>query len=259
MGLADNAARAAASVKPTVIPIGGGRSITIKPTTAQKQTAAKNYVSKQTAVPVKATPAKPAVVKVPIGGGQYISPNTPNSYKAPASGSGSGSSAGKKTDTGSSSKTGSIETNVVSTGDEGTGGTNQSLIDQMGVQETLDIQAAQNVYDAAAAMRKFQREQAQRQLTDALGEIDRAAIENYKGIANDYAARGMSRSGGYMGAESAAMADKTRADLRANQSVTDFLDQLTLQGTADLNTLNTTKAQIMADYLARRFAASQGG
>lgn len=134
-----------------------------------------------------------------------------------------------------------------------------SLQSQLGIQETLDIQGEQNAYDAGAALRSFQSEQANRQLKDALAEIDRAAIANYKGIANDYAARGMARSGGFMGAEAEAMAEKTRADQQTNQAVTDFLQQLSLQGTADLNTLETNKAKIMADFLARRFAGTQGG
>jgi hypothetical protein len=134
-----------------------------------------------------------------------------------------------------------------------------SIESQLGLQETLDIQGAEDVYNAGAALREFQRQQSQRQLTDALAEIDRAAISNYKGIANDYAARGMARSGGFMGAESEAMADKARADLQSKQAVDDFLAQLNAQGTADLATLDTTKQRIMADYLARRFAAAQGG
>jgi hypothetical protein len=134
-----------------------------------------------------------------------------------------------------------------------------SIEDILGIQETGAVQEAQGAYDAGVALREFQRQQAKRQLTDALGEIDRAAISNYKGIANDYAARGMSRSGGFMGAESEAMADKTRADQQASQAVQDFLDQLTSQGNADLAALDTTKQKIMAEYLARKFAAAQGG
>jgi hypothetical protein len=134
-----------------------------------------------------------------------------------------------------------------------------SISDNYNLQETLAEQSAQETYDAGNALRNFQREQAQRQLKDALGEIDRSAIANYKGIANDYAARGMARSGGFMGAESEAMASRTRADEQARQAVTDFLEQLRLQGNADLAALNTTKQQIMADYLARRFAPAQGG
>lgn len=134
-----------------------------------------------------------------------------------------------------------------------------SIQSQLGLQETLDIQGAQDVYNAGAALREFQRQQSQRQLTDALAEIDRSAISNYKDIANDYAARGMARSGGFMGAESEAMADKARADAQSKQAVDDFLAQLNAQGTADLATLDTTKQKIMADYLARRFASAQGG
>lgn len=149
-------------------------------------------------------------------------------------------------------------TSTSTTGSTASTGT-PSLQDQLGLQETLDIQGAEDVYNAGAALREFQRQQSQRQLTDALAEIDRAAISNYKGIANDYAARGMARSGGFMGAESEAMADKARADLQSKQAVDDFLAQLNAQGTADLATLDTTKQRIMADYLARRFAAAQGG
>jgi hypothetical protein len=134
-----------------------------------------------------------------------------------------------------------------------------SIQSQLGLQETLDIQGAQDVYNAGEALREFQRQQSQRQLTDALAEIDRASVSNYKDIANDYAARGMARSGGFMGAESEAMAGKARADAQAKQAVDDFLAQLKAQGTADLATLDTTKQRIMADYLARRFAPAQGG
>jgi hypothetical protein len=92
-----------------------------------------------------------------------------------------------------------------------------------------------------------------------LGQIDRSAIANYKDIANDYAARGMSRSGGFMGAEAAAMADKTRADEQANQAVTDFLAQLSQEGLSAKAALGTTTSKIIADFLAGKFASAQGG
>jgi len=134
-----------------------------------------------------------------------------------------------------------------------------SIQDILGLGDTFAYQEAESAYDAGAALREFQRQQAKRQLTDALGEIDRAAISNYKDIANDYAARGMSRSGGFMGAEAAAMADKTRADQQANQAVTDFLAQLSQEDLSAKAALGTTTSKIMADYLARRFASAQGG
>lgn len=141
------------------------------------------------------------------------------------------------------------------TGSEG----NSEFFSNLGLSETLDIEGLQNQYDAGFALRKFQRDQADRQLKDALSEIDRAAIENYKGISNDYAARGIQRSGGFMGAESSAMAEKTRADEQTNQAVRDFLDMLDMEGTAALKELKTGKEKIGADYLLRRFAGPQGG
>jgi hypothetical protein len=131
--------------------------------------------------------------------------------------------------------------------------------DLLGLGDTFAYQEAESAYDAGEALRNFQRLQAQRQLKDALGEIDRAAISNYKDIANDYAARGMSRSGGFMGAEAAAMADKTRADEQANQAVTDFLAQLSQEGLSAKAALGTTTSKIIADFLAGKFAPAQGG
>jgi hypothetical protein len=131
--------------------------------------------------------------------------------------------------------------------------------DILGLGDTFEIQEAQGAYDAGEALRNFQRLQASQQLKDALGQIDRSAIANYKDIANDYAARGMSRSGGFMGAESAAMADKTRADEQAQQAVTDFLAQLTQEGTNAKATLGNTTSKIIADFLAGKFASAQGG
>ena len=151
-----------------------------------------------------------------------------------------GGSTTTSSSSGSGSSTGSIEKGLLS--------------QQLGVQEELANAQSQSLYDAAVAMRQFQRDQASRQLKDALGSIDRAAIENYKGIGNDYAARGLSRSGGYMNQEAMAMADKVRADEQANQTVEDFVAQLDLQGTADLDQLNLTKQGILADFLARRYA-----
>lgn len=235
MGLADNAARAASNV---VIPSNTPSYIA----TALKKAAAKTVTAKQTAVPAKAV--APIKAKATPVNKVYETPSkTTSTVKTPA----------PKKDLG----TGSIETKTAPTTTASSSG-GGSVGGALGLQETLQKQAADEAYQAAQAMRQFQREQANRQLTDALGTIDRAAIENYKGISNDYASRGLSRSGGYMNMEAMAMADKTRADQQANQSVTDFLNQLDLQGTADLKSLNTTNQQIMADFLARKFSALGG-
>jgi hypothetical protein len=129
----------------------------------------------------------------------------------------------------------------------------------LGIQEATAVNETEAAYDAGKLLRDYQIKQSYAQLQDALGTIDRAAISNYKDIANDYAARGMSRSGGFMGAESAAIADKDRADTQANAARTSFLEQLATEDFIAQGGKNSTIQAILADYLARKFASAQGG
>jgi hypothetical protein len=55
------------------------------------------------------------------------------------------------------------------------------------------------------------------------------------------------------------MADKTRADEQAKQAVSDFLAQLTQEGTSAQASLGNTTSKIIADFLAGKFASAQGG
>lgn len=214
-------------------------------------------------IPDRVTPAKPVARYVP----SYAS-STGKTTAAVNKGNAAAVKAGlvpKPTNVtkgvGSSSKTGSIEkkTSTKTPVTQVVTDPVKTLEGELPLGQALDIEQLTGAYSAGAALRQFQREQANRQLTDALGEIDRAAIEGYKGIANDYAARGMARSGGFMGAESEAMANKTRADLQSRQAVADFLQQLDLQATADLKNLGTSQQKIIADYLAGKFAPAIGG
>lgn len=255
MGLADNAERAANAAKTPSYSALSKRTQQVVPATAARQ-----YAAKQTAMPTKIKPKAP--VKATPPNKVY---GTPSKTATKANFKGR-DWAELKADPLPITDTGSVEKQILEQtqdngvtgnpgGDSGSGSGGGT---QLGIQETLAKEAAQNAYDAAQAMRKFQREQAGRQLTDALGTIDRAAIEGYKGIGNDYAARGLSKSGGYLQREDIAKFEKDAADARANQSVTDFLQQLDEQGTADLKKLGTTKQQILADFAARRFAGLGG-
>ena len=123
------------------------------------------------------------------------------------------------------------------------------LIDLTG---QLQIDELQGELNSANALRNFREQQARRQLTEALGEIDRAAIDNYKYIANDYAARGMQRSGGYMQQESGAMADTTRARTTTQQALDDFVQELGLGKIADQTSFNSAKSRILNDFINRR-------
>ena len=95
-----------------------------------------------------------------------------------------------------------------------------------------------NSYDTTLqnnrALRNYSERQAKTRLDEALGTmqkpgiIDRTALEAYKNVANNYAARGMQRSGGYLKAD-----DKVKAD--ANQAKIDEQNQY--NATVDTNKL----------------------
>lgn len=149
-------------------------------------------------------------------------------------------------DVGSSSQTGSIESQTAPA--EG---------------KPLEVTLGQEELDAAQAMsdalRTFQENQARLQLQTALGTIDRAAIDQYKGIANDYAARGMARSGGFRLAEDRAVAEKNRAVDEANDAVTEFVNNLTISGILEQGGTNVQKAKALQDFINSKLKPAMGG
>lgn len=149
-------------------------------------------------------------------------------------------------DVGSSSQTGSIESQTAPT--EG------KPVEVVLGQEEMDA-----VQSASDALRTFQENQIKQQLQAALGKIDRAAIDQYKGIANDYAARGMARSGGFIQTEQRAVADRDRAVNEATQAVTDFINELKLTGNLEQARTNLSKSQAFQDYINGRLAPATGG
>jgi hypothetical protein len=112
---------------------------------------------------------------------------------------------------------------------------------------------------AADALRLFQENQIKAQLQTALGKIDRAAIDQYKGIAEDYAARGMARSGGKLVTEQKAVAERDMAVNEATQAVTDFINELKLTGNLEQARTNLSKSQAFQDYISGRLAPATGG
>lgn len=76
----------------------------------------------------------------------------------------------------------------------------------VGAPEQIAIGGMQAEYDSNRALREFQNKQAKTNLQNALGSINRDALQAYQNVSNDYAARGMQRSGGY-----AATDDRTYA------------------------------------------------
>lgn len=158
-------------------------------------------------------------------------------------------------DVGGSSETGSIETKSAPTGGDSSGGSGAGK--PLGVvlnQEEMDA-----VQSASDALRLFQENQAKAQLQTALGKIDRAAIDQYKGIANDFAARGMARSGGKLVTEQRAVAERDRSVNEATQAVTDFINELKLTGNLEQARINLSKSQAFQDYITGRLEPGGAG
>ena len=155
---------------------------------------------------------------------------------------------------GDSTKTGSIETGIVDKTTQDTGSTAGKPLEVVFPQEEMDA-----VQSASDALRTFQENQSRLQLQTALGKIDRAAIDQYKGIANDYAARGMARSGGKLVTEQRAVSERDRAVNEATQAVTDFINELKLTGNLEQARTNLSKSQAFQDYISGRLTPAMGG
>jgi hypothetical protein len=166
--------------------------------------------------------------------------------------------------------TGSIETKTApapsgggTTGDGTTGGgTTGGGEKESAAEKPLEVTLGQEEMDAAQqaadALRTFQENQANMQLKQVLGKIDRAAIEQYKGISEDYAARGLARSGGKMQTEQKAIDERDRAVGEATQAVTDFLDELKYTGNLEQAKTNLAKSQAFQDYISGRLSPAMG-
>ena len=164
------------------------------------------------------------------------------------------------TGTGGSSATGSIETGIVekTTGGGGGGGAKDEPKAEKPLEVVLDQEEMDAAQQAADALRLFQENQAKMQLQQTLGKIDRAAIEQYKGISEDYAARGLARSGGKLQTEQKAIDERDRAVGEATQAVTDFLNELKLTGNLEQASTNLAKSQAFQDYITGRLSPAMG-
>jgi hypothetical protein len=123
------------------------------------------------------------------------------------------------------------------------------------LQPGLEDQLAMNRYNAESAagnaIRLYQNEAAKQQLQNSLATINRSAIQQYEGIANDYAARGMVSSGGYMRANDRALATTTQQKVDAQQAVRDFIAQNQLQGIAQTGAKQANLQEILVKLLSQ--------
>ena len=117
--------------------------------------------------------------------------------------------------------------------------------------EQVQINTLKSGFDTNEALRKYQQEAAQRQLTNAMSTIDRSAMETYKAVADNYAARGMQRSGGYVLADDLAKLAANQQKENVQGSYADLLNQ---QGLTALNEKQQMNASIF-DILQQRLGA----
>lgn len=160
----------------------------------------------------------------------------------------------KKSDLG----TGSIETKTAPPPSGGGSGDTTEAAASKPIGVTLDQEGIDAAQAAADALRNFQKTQANLQLQQALAKIDRAAIEQYKGISEDYAARGLARSGAKLQKEQQAVDERDRATDEAKQAVTDFLDELRLTGNLEQASANLGKSKAFQDYITGRLSPAMG-
>jgi hypothetical protein len=121
---------------------------------------------------------------------------------------------------------------------------------KLGVPEQVQINQAQSQYDTGKALRQYQTESARRKLEQNLGSIDRANLENLKAVGNDYAARGMLRSGSYLQKQTDV---NTEAKLMKGEALASQVDLQNVTNLEDLSAqqqLDAFKQNIIQQYLA---------
>lgn len=123
-----------------------------------------------------------------------------------------------------------------------------------GINEELAMGQARTQYDAGNALRQYQMDTAKRNLQQTLGALDRARMEGYKAVGNDYAARGLLRSGGAALAENKVTTSANEQTTSAINSVSDLANQQELENIQALSALQGIDYNILQQYIAALMA-----
>lgn len=102
-----------------------------------------------------------------------------------------------------------------------------------GLGDQLAMNQIESDSRASEAMRMYQAQAAQQQLQNSLATIQRSAMQQYEGLGNDFASRGMLQSGGYLKAGSQLQAGVNDQTIATQNAVRDFINQNNLQGTVE--------------------------
>lgn len=125
--------------------------------------------------------------------------------------------------------------------------------------ESIQINSIEGGYKANEALRKYQQEAAQRQLANAMSTIDRSSMQAYKAIADNYAARGMQRSGGYVTADDLAKAASNEQKAAAQGAYTDLVDQQAMTAVQEKQQAQMSIFDILLQGLGAKIAAQIAG
>ena len=128
----------------------------------------------------------------------------------------------------------------------------------VGANEQLAINSLEGNAQTQAALRLYQEEAAKRNLQQSLKTIDRNALDLYKGISDDYAGRGMLRTGGYVQADDRAYQNVQDQKIAMGNSLTDLLRQNEIEAADQAGTLKNEKTDIMLKYLQAIMAGKTG-
>lgn len=119
----------------------------------------------------------------------------------------------------------------------------------LGANEQLAINTLEGQAETTAALRAYQEEAAKRNLQQSLKTIDRGALDLYKGVSDDYAGRGMLRSGGYVRADDRAYQAVQDQKVSLQNSLIDLLRENEISAAGEAETLSNQKADIIQKYL----------
>jgi hypothetical protein len=119
----------------------------------------------------------------------------------------------------------------------------------LGANEQLAINTLEGQAATSAALRQYQEEAAKRNLQQSLKTIDRGALDLYKGVSDDYAGRGMLRTGGYVQADDRAYQGVQDQKISMQNSLMDLLRQNEIESAGEAETLTNQKTDIMQKFL----------
>jgi hypothetical protein len=120
---------------------------------------------------------------------------------------------------------------------------------KLGIPEQLQANQANNTLTTNRALRSYQENAAAMQLRQNLSTIDRTALDAYKGVANNYAARGMLRSGGYQAADDKVYADTQDTKTSLVQGLQDLLNTNKITDTGEQQSRDNAIQQLIAQFI----------